>query len=181
MAGYSGYSMSNNAIEAYEEGMMPKSKWTKAAMLEAIKETLESSDNKELTMDAIKKLPKEAMFEQFFRYKEWHHTSSKYNVTDFYGIDDYAIEHTTDAQIEDIIKKAKTKPKESNPDDAPQGKYLCEFDYWTGSRKHPHCERVRTVGKIKGKRFYTTGYGIKNLSTKGFIIIEKVDDNEEKQ
>lgn len=37
MAGYDGYSMSNNAREAYEYGYMPKSKWTKATMIEAIK------------------------------------------------------------------------------------------------------------------------------------------------
>lgn len=29
MAGYYGYSMSNNAVEAYENGEMPISKWTK--------------------------------------------------------------------------------------------------------------------------------------------------------
>lgn len=29
MAGYSGYSMSNNAVDAYESGEKPRSKWTK--------------------------------------------------------------------------------------------------------------------------------------------------------
>lgn len=30
MAGYNGFSMSNNAVAAYEDGEKPLSKWTKA-------------------------------------------------------------------------------------------------------------------------------------------------------
>ena len=37
MAGYSGYSMSNNAVAAYENGEKPLSKWKKADILEAVK------------------------------------------------------------------------------------------------------------------------------------------------
>lgn len=33
MAGYSGYSMSNNAVDAYENGEKPYSKWTKQDLL----------------------------------------------------------------------------------------------------------------------------------------------------
>ena len=42
--GYDGYSMSIRAREAYEDGEMPKSKWTKKAMLEAIREYCEDYD-----------------------------------------------------------------------------------------------------------------------------------------
>lgn len=35
MAGYHGYSMSNNAVSAYADGEMPLSKWTKAEILDA--------------------------------------------------------------------------------------------------------------------------------------------------
>jgi hypothetical protein len=35
-SGYSGWSMSNRAVEAYESGERPKSKWTKKAMLAEI-------------------------------------------------------------------------------------------------------------------------------------------------
>ena len=37
-SGYIGYSMSRRAAEAYEDGEMPKSKWTKKAMVAAIKD-----------------------------------------------------------------------------------------------------------------------------------------------
>lgn len=36
MSGYSGYSMSNNAVDAYESGEKPRSKWTKKVLLSAI-------------------------------------------------------------------------------------------------------------------------------------------------
>ena len=38
MAGYNGWSMSNNAVEAYANGEKPLSKWSKADILEAIEE-----------------------------------------------------------------------------------------------------------------------------------------------
>ena len=37
MSGYNAWSMSNNAIAAYEDGEKPLSKWTKAEILDTIK------------------------------------------------------------------------------------------------------------------------------------------------
>lgn len=37
MAGYNGFSMSNNAVAAYEDGEKPLSKWTKANILIQLK------------------------------------------------------------------------------------------------------------------------------------------------
>ena len=37
-AGYHGYSMSNNAVAAYDNGEMPLSKWTKSAILNELVE-----------------------------------------------------------------------------------------------------------------------------------------------
>ena len=36
MAGYNGYSMSNNAVSAYDNGEKPLSKWRKSDILEEI-------------------------------------------------------------------------------------------------------------------------------------------------
>lgn len=38
MAGYNGFSMSNNAVAAYEDGEKPLSKWTKADIFEIIED-----------------------------------------------------------------------------------------------------------------------------------------------
>lgn len=37
-SGYSGWSMSRNAVAAYRDGEMPKSKWTKKAILAALED-----------------------------------------------------------------------------------------------------------------------------------------------
>lgn len=40
-SGYSGFSMSNRAVEAYENGEKPISKWTKTAFFEELNENLQ--------------------------------------------------------------------------------------------------------------------------------------------
>ncbi len=40
MAGYKKYSMSNNAVDAYDRGLKPLSKWTKEAIICTIKQSM---------------------------------------------------------------------------------------------------------------------------------------------
>lgn len=88
--GYSGWSMSNNAVQAYQDGEMPKSKWTKAAMIGAIREYCLRFD---LLYDegVIKGLRKDDLFDRFFYRSSWHHTSKFFNVTDFYSLNEDAV------------------------------------------------------------------------------------------
>lgn len=79
--GYDGYSMSNNARTAYDQGEMPKSKWTKQAIIDALTE--EFTD--ELTQKALKLVTKSTL-SCLLERTSWHHTSSKYNRTDFYSV-----------------------------------------------------------------------------------------------
>ena len=104
MAGYlQNMSMSVNAAEAYADGEMPKSKWTKKAMVAAIKECCDDDD---LFYDKkVEKLTKPEMFNQFFWRSSWHHTSKFFNVTDFYSLDDEEVcdffRPMTDAEIQE--------------------------------------------------------------------------------
>lgn len=83
-SGYIGYSMSRRAAEAYEDGEMPKSKWTKKAMVAAIKDACVELD---LEYDpAIEKMKKDELFHTFLYNSSWHHTSKFFNETDFYAI-----------------------------------------------------------------------------------------------
>ena len=41
MAGYDNYSMSNNAVAAYQTGEKPKSKWTKKDIMEELRDQSE--------------------------------------------------------------------------------------------------------------------------------------------
>lgn len=106
MAGYKGYSMSNNAVAAYEDGERPKSKWLKKDILECL--------GKCEIADGIKKaaagLTKEELQSLLLVLSSWHHTSSYYNQTDFYSFDREKALKLSMEQIENI--KAQRKPKE---------------------------------------------------------------------
>ena len=87
--GYDGQSMSTRARAAYAGGEMPKSRWTKVAMLEAIKDYCEEFG---IVYDPTRvRYTKGELFDMFFEWKSWHHTGKYANVTDFYGIDEEAV------------------------------------------------------------------------------------------
>ena len=60
MAGYAGYSMSNNAVDAYNEGEMPLSKWTKKKFLELLPDIIQEGleDGYPVAEDVVMKLSK---------------------------------------------------------------------------------------------------------------------------
>lgn len=92
-SGYYGWSMSQNAVSAYEQGEMPKSKWTKAAMVKTIKDYCENEE-RVLLVD-ITTMKKEELFNSFYCYSSWHHTSKFCNSTDFYSLDEEAVIEAT--------------------------------------------------------------------------------------
>ena len=54
MAGYDNYSMSNNAVAAYETDEKPKSKWTKKEIIEELRD---QSEYLNVDLKALEKLP----------------------------------------------------------------------------------------------------------------------------
>ena len=66
MAGYDGYSMSNNARSAYDAGELPASK----AATEFRRQGFKSCTTADVRSGLIR--------------SSWHHTSKKFNATDFY-------------------------------------------------------------------------------------------------
>ena len=70
MAGYRGYSMSNNAVSAYADGEKPLSKWSKSDVISAIADELGVNES-----DIELKYP----YRYYLKKTSWHHTSSKYN------------------------------------------------------------------------------------------------------
>lgn len=89
-AGYDGQSMSIRAREAYAAGEMPKSRWTKAAMVEAIQAWC--ADAGRVMLPGVEGLRKDELFTRFFCATSWHHTGKYANATDFYGVDGDAAE-----------------------------------------------------------------------------------------
>ncbi|MDD7584249.1 hypothetical protein [Tractidigestivibacter sp.] len=87
--GYDGASMSTRARLAYATGEMPRSKWTKAAIIDAIKGCCEDLG---LAYDAtVEKAKKADLFGAFMEVKSWHHTGKYAAETDFYGLDEQAV------------------------------------------------------------------------------------------
>lgn len=104
--GYDGYSMSNNARSAYENGEMPISKWSKSEIIRAISEI----DNK--YSEKLKKVPLSRLRAHFLEYTSWHHTSSKYNRTNFYTISENAVNELSDQLVDELSKKENNEKSE---------------------------------------------------------------------
>lgn len=184
-SGYSGYRMSKRAVEAYANNERPKSKWTKADMIDAVALAVEG-ENTQFNPNTLSRYSKDTLFSVFFCYSSWHHTGSYCNATDFYElVDEDALLNITEQELIDIeerIKeekkaaKARKKKEEENPE-----VWLCEYLVWGGSRNHPVAEEHTAAGIIRGNWLFTND-GKKKTDSKGFRMLQKgvvIDDNVE--
>lgn len=113
MSGYcEDFSMSRNARDAYKGGEMPLSKWTKTAMLEAARELDQEGDK----MPVLQKLTTSALRVLLLENSSWHHTSSRYNITNFWRVDEdlFTWEPAAFAKaVEAAVERVKTEKEES--------------------------------------------------------------------
>lgn len=170
MAGYSGWSMSNNAVDAYSNGEKPLSKWTKADIFDTIEE---QEIELKCSMEKFKKLPVKVLKEVCLRYSSWHHTSNHYNQTDFYSLDISRIENLTDEKIDRLLADYKAEKK--NEEKPTEEKWRCAFLEWTGTRKHPVAKEIVEDGIVKGNWFYRKDGSRKKTTANGFEFIEKLE------
>lgn len=175
MAGYDKYSMSKNARDAYSDGERPKSKWTKSDILSEIeKQTKE--DGKSVDMKDLQKVSAETLKDNFLYKTSWHHTSSKYNKTDFYSVNSKRVDDIYDPRgISELYKidernKANKKTKMEEPEEM----WECEYLTWSGTRKHPKATTNKEVGVIRGNWFYLPDGSKKKVDARGFSKIKKV-------
>ena len=80
--GYVGKSMSVRAKQAYDDGEMPKSKWSKNTMLDALEEEFGEGESA-----GFKKFSKDQLFNGIMKQTSWHHTGKFANATNFYSLD----------------------------------------------------------------------------------------------
>ena len=102
--GYDGYSMSNNARNAYDDGEKPMSKWRKADIIDAIR-TIDPEKAGLLSKVNVKTLKDVVLTKT-----SWHHTSEYYNKTDFYSVDEDKVANLTKKQIKDLVAEKNEKP-----------------------------------------------------------------------
>lgn len=169
MAGYNGFSMSNNAVAAYEDGEKPLSKWTKTDIFDAINER---EVELKCSIEKLKKLPVKVLKEICLTYSSWHHTSNHYNKTDFYSLDVDRIENLTDDKIEELLLDYKTGKKAESK--SSEERWECAFLEWSGSRKHPVATEVIEEGIIKGNWFYRKDGSKKKTTANGFRFIKQI-------
>lgn len=172
MSGYSGWSMSNNAVTAYENGEKPKSKWSKAAILQEIKEN--DSGAFTCSIDVLQKMPINLLRDVLLLKTSWHHTSSRYNKTDFYAINFGVLETKTDDYFL-RLKKTYQEEKLKKGEPTLEEKWECEFLEWSGSRKHPKATPVKETGIVKGTWFYRTNGTKKSTTSNGFKFLRKIN------
>lgn len=167
MAGYCGYSMSNNAVYAYENGEKPYSKWTKASIVEELKY---NNINSELISRLIK-YPIAVLKQCLLYTSSYHHTSKFYNKTDFYSIDLDSLDDEAD-----LFKYLEeTKQKLSEKKDKPQMIVYCDVSYieWYGVGRRRRKRTVNASGYIQGTWFFGNNGVKKNVKGKYFDIIRR--------
>ena len=129
MAGYNGYSKSNNAVSAEHENKFPAT-----------------------TLAKLLKVKQEAI-KQYLNPCEWHHTSSYYNETNYYDgdifikiinnkdLEDYTTEEIKEAKILlNVMKNFKPVKPVKN-----ELSYKANIEYieWSGTRKHPKANVIK--------------------------------------
>lgn len=105
-SGYVGNSMSVRAKEAYENGEMPISKWTKNLILEKFEEEAKYTIDDETYNDVLNNMKKASLSElknYALSYSSWHHVGVFAKAVDFYSLDvDDCINHFAS---DDVIEK----------------------------------------------------------------------------
>ncbi|MBQ0124856.1 MAG: hypothetical protein KBS59_00850, partial [Clostridiales bacterium] len=119
--GYDGWSMSNNARLAYENGEKPLSKWTKKEIIDAVAEINPKA------AELIKGFNVKTLQNYLLYNSSWHHTSSMYNKTNFYAIDENLVEDLTQEDVKNWTPAKETKDEKT---------YRGDFSYieWTGPK-----------------------------------------------
>lgn len=135
-SGYSGWSMSVRAAEAYAGGEMPKSKWTKKAIIQAVSSYCEETDR--AYDPQIEKLKKDELFERFIEYTSWHHTSKYCNATDFYGINEEAVCEAFPRLPEEVCRQreAERAARRAAEKAAWEAEHAEEIELWRREREY---------------------------------------------
>lgn len=149
MAGYDGYSMSNNAVDAYRRGLVPASK--------------------------IKGIPGD-LIRAHCNCEEWHHSSKGFNIVEFY---DPAVVRATfgleggDANPRAVAALAKRKLSKA----VTHNRCTVRWLEWSGSFANPKCTQREEYGctvMVKGMtatiKVPTGLVFTKRLTTRGFYF-----------
>lgn len=150
--------MSNNAVNAYGQGLKPLSKITNSDLKE---------NNIELTLDQFKQAAKL----QLIFPAEWHHTGKGFNQTNFYNlpeISEYLKQHPID-----VSKLNETLQENQN-----EVRVRGEYAEWGGSLRKPKFMGWKAfIGTKKGNWIFLDNGGKKKADSK-WIKFEPLQEKE---
>ena len=166
---YIGKKMSANAVAAYERGLKPFSKWTKADILKGIKEVVQFEE------EEIKKLKTYnlATLRELLTVREWHHTGKCYNKTDFYDIQNFS----SSQEVFEFLEDHKHELKRKLP--APPVFGFGKWEYWERvvinhfGKKAYRLYTEDSFGELRGNWFYYEE-GKKNYNSEHFLAFYEV-------
>lgn len=152
MAGYAGHSMSNNAVAAYEEGMV----------------TLTGITGPWLQSNGVTETAKFVQWlirENHLAATEWHHTSHYFNRVNFYdGVELWIQLNNFGPQL-DALRIEFAQPQEKPA----AVQVVAEFFEWEGSRKYgKFVKHSGVAGTVEGNWFVSSEGKRKNVNGNHF-------------
>lgn len=169
MAGYYKNSMSNNAIACYDQDIMPRSRWTKAKILEEIEKNYGSAN-----FCKAKNFSADFLRNHFLFLDSWHHTGKYYNRTDFYAFR----EDLEENELAEIF--AKTEYKEEKKEKVFRPVIGCWTEWEGRYRRYRKPVDHEEFGRTDGNMFYGIDGTNKRVDGKYFYCKE-VSENDAKE
>ena len=150
--GYIGKSMSVNAQIAYDYDEMPKSKWTKKAILQY----LDENDRLDL-VEKARNLPLYVLRE-YLENTGYHHTGAFYKTTRFYIFNIKWFDEATEAHFESIINANKAKNPKKTKEERDEIKRKEEI------RKEMKAEKIEREKLFKYSSYKTLKGFLRNVT-----------------
>lgn len=189
-SGYNGWSMSDRAVWAYDNGEKPLTKFTKNDV-EQVNLLLEhlGLNKVDLKVWQLKEWLKQ------MGPSSWHHTSMLCNKTNFYSItyalSGYATDDIDEIEKEVIIENAlaslykisKTqKVAKKKPTDVTNWYYAyVEYGEWEGTRSHPKLQAYTTIALIYNGWAYLNRFSKKKVNGSHFYIRKELGQRKPKE
>ena len=151
--GYIGKSMSVNAQIAYDYDEMPKSKWTKKAILQY----LDENDRLDL-VEKARNLPLYVLRECYLENTGYHHTGAFYKTTRFYIFNIEWFDEATEAHFESIINANKAKNPKKTKEERDEIKRKEEI------RKEMKAEKIEREKLFKYSSYKTLKGFLRNVT-----------------
>lgn len=135
--GYKGHSMSQRAVTAYENNEKPFSRWSKKDILDEIERIIKEEETRpNFNIEDLQKFNTTILRDTFLKCASWHHTSSKFNKTDFYSINYSAIENITIDKLKLIasLEKEEKQKQAVLKNSYEYAKII--YEEWEGSKRY---------------------------------------------